>query len=100
MKKISITEAKNGLSAFIDGLKGGSRFLIVDRGRPVARLEPVTNAGKDEQDGRVSRLVREGVIRPARAAALPRSLFSGQPPRPKGDASVVAALLEERRESR
>jgi antitoxin (DNA-binding transcriptional repressor) of toxin-antitoxin stability system len=99
MKKVSITDAKNGLSALIDGLKGGSRFLIVDRGRPVARLEPVTSDGKDDHDGRLSRLVREGVVRPGRVA-LPRSLFSDQPPRPKDDASVVAALLEERREGR
>jgi|SRR5580704_19631331 antitoxin (DNA-binding transcriptional repressor) of toxin-antitoxin stability system len=99
MKKVSITDAKNGLSALIDGLKGGSRFLIVDRGRPVARLEPVTSGGKGEQDGRLSRLVREGVVRPARVA-LPRSLFADQPPRPKGDVSVVTALIEERREGR
>ena len=32
MKKVSITDAKNGSSALIDGLKGGSGFLIVDRG--------------------------------------------------------------------
>jgi len=99
MKRVSITEAKNGLSALIDGLKGGSRFLIVDRGRPVARLEPVTSGGTGEQDDRLSRLIREGVVRPGRGA-LPRSLFSDQPPRPKGDASVVAALIEERREGR
>ena len=37
MKIASITEAKNNLSALIDGLKGGSPVLIVDRGRPVAR---------------------------------------------------------------
>jgi prevent-host-death family protein len=99
MKKVSITEAKNGLSALIDGLKGGSRVLIVDRGRPVARLEPVSGGGKDEQDGRLSRLVRNGVVRPGRVA-LPRSLFSEKLPRPKDDASVVAALIEERREGR
>jgi antitoxin (DNA-binding transcriptional repressor) of toxin-antitoxin stability system len=59
----------------IDGLKGGSPVLIVDRGRPVARLEPVTG-GDSNQDGRLSRLVREGVVRQgagpyfARARAL------------------------------
>lgn len=99
MKKVSVTDAKNGLSALIDGLKGGSRVLIVDRGRPVARLEPVVSGSKDEQDGRLSRLVREGVVRPARAA-LPPSLFSDELPRLKDDASVVAALIEERRDSR
>ena len=61
MKKASITEAKNHLSALIDGLKKGSPVLIVDRGRPVARLEPVTRLGEGEQDGRLSRLIREGI---------------------------------------
>jgi hypothetical protein len=32
MKKVGITEAKNHLSALIDGLKNGSPVLIVDRG--------------------------------------------------------------------
>jgi prevent-host-death family protein len=99
MKKVSITDAKNGLSALIDSLKGGSRVLIVDRGRPVARLEPVTSDGEGEKDGRLSRLVRDGVVRPGRVA-LPRSLFSDQLPRAKGDASVVTALIEDRREGR
>lgn len=99
MKIVSITEAKNRLSALIDGLKGGSRVLIVDRGRPVARLEPVTSGGKDEQDGRLARLVREGIVRPGRAS-VSRSLFADRPPGPKVGASVVAALLEERREGR
>lgn len=99
MKKVGITEAKNRLSALIDGLKGGSRVLIVDRGRPVARLEPVTSGGKNEQNGRLSRLIRDGVVRPGRAA-LPRSLLTDEPPRMKGGASAVAALIEERREGR
>jgi antitoxin (DNA-binding transcriptional repressor) of toxin-antitoxin stability system len=99
MKRVSITEAKNGLSALIDGIKGGSRFLIVDRGRPVARLEPVTSGDKDEQGGRLSRLIRDGVVRPGRSP-LARSLFSDPLPHSKGDASVVAALIEERREGR
>jgi prevent-host-death family protein len=99
MRKISITDAKNGLSALIDSLKGGAQVLIVDRGRPVARLETVAHDSKEEQDGRMSRLVREGIVRPARAA-LPPSLFSDELPRLKSDVSVVAALIEERRESR
>jgi prevent-host-death family protein len=99
MKIASITEAKNRLSALIDGLKGGASVLIVDRGRPVARLEPVTAGREADPDGRLSRLVREGVVRPSRGS-LSRELFTDQPPRPKGGASAVRALLEERRESR
>jgi prevent-host-death family protein len=98
MKKASITEAKNNLSALIDGLKGGSSVLIVDRGRPVARLEPVTTAGA-HPEGRLSRLTRDGVVRPGRAP-LPRALIATQPPHPAPGASVVAMLIEERREGR
>jgi prevent-host-death family protein len=99
MKKASITEAKNTLSALIDGLKGGSPVLIVDRGRPVARLEPVTADQEGGQDGRLSRLVRDGLVRPRRARP-PRSLFSGEPPRADSGASAVDALIKERREGR
>lgn len=99
MKKASITEAKNQLSALIAGLRSGSPVLIVDRGRPVARLEPVTSGADSEPDGRLSRLIRDGIVRPVRAA-LPRAVFTDQPPPPKAGASALAALLEERREGR
>lgn len=98
MKIVSITEAKNGLSALIDSLKGGSPILIVDRGRPVARLEPIPT-GIDKDDGRVERLIREGIVRAPRKP-LPQSLLSKELPCAKGDSSVVAALIEERREGR
>ena len=99
MKKASITEAKNQLSALIDGLRGGSPVLIVDRGRPVARLEPVTGEPSADPDGRLSRLIRDGVVRPRRAAP-PGALFTDQPPRPNAGVSAVRLLLEERREGR
>lgn len=97
MKKASITDAKNNLSALIDTVKGGSAVLIVDRGRPVARLEPVSGMGSD--DDRLARLVREGVVRPARGTAS-KQLFTTQPPRGKKGASGVRALMDERREGR
>jgi prevent-host-death family protein len=99
VRTVSITEAKNNLSALIDGLKSGSPVLIVDRGRPVARLEPVITGYEDGQDGRRSRLVREDVVRPRRAEP-PRALFSSQPPRAGAGASAVDALIQERREGR
>jgi prevent-host-death family protein len=99
MKIASITEAKNSLSALIDGLKAGSPVLIVDRGRPVARLEPVTGSADDEQDGRLSRLLRDGVIRPPRSET-PKTVFSSQPPRVRAGASGVDVLIRERHEGR
>jgi prevent-host-death family protein len=99
MRTASITEAKNNLSALIDSLKGGSPVLIVDRGRPVARLEPVTGAQAGEQDARLARLLREGLVRPRRKGAA-RAIFSSQPPQANATASIVDALLEERRDGR
>jgi prevent-host-death family protein len=99
MKKASITEAKNQLSALIAGMKSGSPVLIVDRGRPVARLEPVMGGPDCDPDGRLARLIRDGIVRPRRAGPH-RALFTDQPPRPNAGASVVGALVEERREGR
>jgi antitoxin (DNA-binding transcriptional repressor) of toxin-antitoxin stability system len=99
MKRASTTEAKTNLSALIDSLKRGSAVLIVDRGRPAARLEPVTADLDAEPDGRLLRLVRDGVVRLRRAAPPPR-LFSQLPPRAKAGASAIKALLEEHREGR
>ena len=99
MKRVSLAEAKNNLSVLIDGLKSGSPVLIVDRGRPVARLEPMTAGHKGGQDGRLARLLRDGIVWPRRAEP-PRALFSSQPPRASAGASAVDLLLEERREGR
>jgi prevent-host-death family protein len=99
MKIASITEAKNSLSALIDGLKAGSPVLIVDRGRPVARLEPVTGSAQDEADGRLSRLLRDGAVR-LRRSDPPPTLFRGELTRLRPGASGVDALTSERREGR
>jgi antitoxin (DNA-binding transcriptional repressor) of toxin-antitoxin stability system len=100
MKTASITEARNSLSALIDGLKRGAGVLIVDRGRPVARLEPVTSGDdKGDGDGRLARLIRDGVVRPGRAP-LPKVLTHSRPPSPKRGGSALRALLDDRRQGR
>ena len=99
MKKASITEAKNNLSALIDGLKDGSPVLIADRGRPVARLEPALMGDDGADGGRLNRLVRDGLVRPGRAAP-PDSILSSRPPHANAGASALEALIVERREGR
>jgi prevent-host-death family protein len=99
MKKASITEAKNNLSALIDAVKGGSPVLIVDRGRPVARLESARHAAADD-DGRLAGLIRDGIVRPAHGGPA-KAIFTTSPPRlNKPGASGVRTLLDERREGR
>jgi antitoxin (DNA-binding transcriptional repressor) of toxin-antitoxin stability system len=97
MKRASITQTKNGLSALIDGLKGGEPVLIVDRGRPVARLEPVAGGEEGGQSGRLARLIRDGVLKPRRTVT-PSAIFTSAPP--SAGASAVEALIDERREGR
>lgn len=97
MKHATITEAKNQLSALIDRVRAGESVLILDRGIPVARLEPVTS--HTDQDGRLERLERAGLIR--RGSGVPTAdLLREPPPRPLKPASVLEALLEERRSGR
>jgi antitoxin (DNA-binding transcriptional repressor) of toxin-antitoxin stability system len=100
MKKASITEARNGLSALIDGLRSGAGVLIVDRGRPVARLEPVTGHLDDgDTEDRLTRLIRDGIVRPGRAP-LPKTLLKTRPPSSNRGGSGVRVLLADRRERR
>jgi antitoxin (DNA-binding transcriptional repressor) of toxin-antitoxin stability system len=96
VKTASITEAKNNLSALIDGLRGGP-VLILDRGRPVARLEAAGQASADE---RIADLERRGVIsRPE--IALEPDFFQKHPPLPQPPGvSALKFLLEEREEGR
>lgn len=98
MKKASITEVKNNLSALIDGVKQGAPLLIMDRGRPVARLDAIRGAAAGDDD-RLARLVRDGVVRPGRSA-LPKAVLASKPPRVSKGPSAVTALLDERRDGR
>jgi prevent-host-death family protein len=97
MKTATITEAKNGLSALIDRVRAGESILILDRGVPVARLEPV--AAFPDQSGRLRRLERAGLIRVGDAPP-PLELLRTSAPALAPDASAVQALLDERRSGR
>lgn len=97
MRTATITEAKNGLSALIDQVRAGQSIVILDRGLPVARLEPI--AANPEQTGRLSRLERAGVVRVS-TDPPPLDLVREPPPRLKANASAVEGLIEERRAGR
>jgi prevent-host-death family protein len=97
MKKASISEAKNTLSALLDRVKRGATVLIVDRGRPVARLEPIGDGAGS--DGRLAQLVREGLARPPRGP-LPPDVFTAPPHARAGRLTPLDAVLDERASGR
>ena len=97
MRRTTLTQAKNGLSALIDLVRAGESVTITDRGIPVARLEPVTAVG--DERGRLQRLERAGTLRVG-SAAPPVDLLRRPAPRPSRGASAVDAVLDERRSGR
>jgi antitoxin (DNA-binding transcriptional repressor) of toxin-antitoxin stability system len=100
MKTATVTESKNGLSELLRAAKAGQGVLILDRDVPVARLEPVA-ADTLPDDVRLRALERQGLIRrPPEAGPLLAKLADLPAPRLKSGASVVAALLAEREETR
>ena len=98
MKKATITEAKNQLSALIDRVKHGETIVITDRGRPVARLVSALT-GAEDPAGRLARLERRGGLRLA-TTPPPSALILKKLPKPRKPARVLEALLDERREGR
>lgn len=97
MKRASISEAKNGLSALLDRVRQGASVIIEDRGVPVARLEPIV--GGANPDGRLARLERQGLIRsPVRA--LPAAWLKARPPRLLEGRNASDIVLAERSEGR
>lgn len=98
MRVATITEAKNGLSALIDHVRGGETVLIVDRGIPVARLESAIRVEGDA-GGRLARLQRAGAVQAATGPTA-RDVLVSDPPAARGSASGVQALVDERRTGR
>jgi prevent-host-death family protein len=97
MRRATITEAKNGLSALIDRVRAGETILITERGVPVARLEPPTATEVDDE-GRLDRLERAGLIK--RGTGDFSEFLKHEPIKTVDGSSVVELLLEERRSGR
>jgi hypothetical protein len=61
-----------------------------------ALTDPMNNG--DDPEGRLARLECQGLLRRA-SAPLPREILMSRPPRPSEGASVLEALLGERRDA-
>ena len=99
MKVATISQTKNQLSALLDRVRHGETILIVDRDRPVARLEPVVTAEEGDEDGRLSRLERAGLIRRG-GGSRGREVLKKRPPKALKGGDILEALLTDREEGR
>jgi len=99
VKQAKISELKNNLSRYIAYVRKGGVVRVMDRDRPVADIVPL---GRDERAGSgidaiLLDLERKGVVHRGRGS-LPKGFLDR--PLPKPAASVVEALLDERRSGR
>lgn len=97
MKTATISEAKNGLSAFLKLVQKGETVLILDRDTPVAQLVPLEPFAEARDEALLKELERKGVLRRPRRSGASKLLLT-PPPDVGGD--VLAALLTEREDGR
>jgi len=97
VKRSSISKAKNSLSALIDLVRHGETVILEDRGIPVAQLGPLTGRAPAADRDRLTRLARQGVIRPMAAAPPSRRLLKA-PPRPQRRVALSELVRHEREE--
>jgi prevent-host-death family protein len=62
MKRASVTEAKNQLSALLYRVKRGQEVTMLERGRPIARLVPVRTREAADLEPWLSDLERRGLL--------------------------------------
>ena len=110
MIRATISELKNGLSAYLRQVRSGESVLVLDRKTPVARLVPAGYGAEAREQGapyetemvreladeaKLARLERAGIIVRHRAAEPLDIVRSWQSPE---DARLVEAVIEERNE--
>ena len=96
MQTTSITELKNSLSAYLRNVKAGEEVLITDRGRPIARLVPVSPSDSIEE--RMDDLERRGLLKRG-TGKLPEDFWE-MPRMEDPEGLVLKGLLQEREEGR
>jgi len=97
VKSVKISELKNNLSRFLAYVRRGGTVRVFDRDTAIADLTPCLPDGSaNEGDALLDQLERAGILLRGSGkltAAWRRKL-------PKAKASVVEALLRERRDAR
>lgn len=96
MVRVTISQLKNSLSAYLKKVRSGETVLVLDRNEPIAVLERVKP--NERPEGRLARLEQTGIVKRSRTGRPLAALADTKPPKVKR--SIVDALLEERRESR
>ena len=92
MKIAGVSKLKAYLSDYLNQVKAGTEVLITDRGKPVARLVPISRTKTTGES--LTRMEKQGLIKLG-SGRLPKDFWTlPRPEDPKG--LVRRALIEER----
>lgn len=99
MKRAAVSTVKATFSACLAKVKAGEELLVMDRGKPVAKLVPVSKDLTGEATtAHLRELARAGLVRVG-TGKLPAGFWKMARPRDK-KGRALAALLADRSEGR
>jgi prevent-host-death family protein len=96
MKIAGVSKLKAYLSEYLNQVKAGNEVLITDRGKPVARLVPISRTKVAKE--LLTRMEKQGLIKLG-SGRLPKDFWS-MPRAEDPQGLVLKALLQEREEGR
>jgi prevent-host-death family protein len=97
MKSAQVSELKATLSQYLARVKAGEELIVMERGKPIAKLVPMPRQ-RDMEAAQLADLVRAGLIRSG-SGKLPDGFW--KLPRPKDrKRRALHALFTERAEGR
>ena len=85
--EVGVRDLKNNLSRYLDQVGAGVEVVVTERGRPIARLSGIDDAGRDK----LAALIEDGLVRP------PTSMIRQRPIPLKTDRPVSELVAEQRR---
>lgn len=99
MKRAAVSTIKATFSACLAKVKAGEEFLVMERGKPVAKLVPVPKeTSREASTMQLRDLSRAGLVRMG-TGKLPAGFWKMSRPRDKKK-RALAALLADRTEGR
>jgi prevent-host-death family protein len=97
MRSAAVSTLKATLSACLARVKAGEEVIVMERGKPIAKLVPLPRRGEQES-AHLRDLTRAGLVRPG-SGQLPTGFWKMRRPRDRRG-QAVRALISERAEGR
>jgi prevent-host-death family protein len=92
VKTATVSKLKASLSEYLRRVKAGEEVLVIERGRPIAKLSPAT--GPQAFSQHLAEMEKQGLVKLG-SGKLPKGFW--ELPRPKDPKGLtVTAVLEER----